>query len=69
MLQTLGSDQALDLGGLGVGLRALLLGLDLTADDELADLYYARLVYVYIDLTCSSDSAGRYQDALCSGSW
>ncbi len=38
MLQTLGSNQTLNLGGLGVGLGALLLGLDLTADDELADL-------------------------------
>lgn len=44
VLQALGSDQALDLGGLGVGLGALLLGLDLATDDELADLYYARLV-------------------------
>lgn len=41
VLQALGSDQALDLGGLGVGLRALLLGLDLAADDELADLHDA----------------------------
>lgn len=38
VLETLRSDQTLDLGGLGVGLCALLLGLDLTADDELADL-------------------------------
>ena len=38
VLETLGSNQTLDLGCLGVGLRALLLGLDLTADDELADL-------------------------------
>lgn len=38
VLQTLGSDQALDLGGLGVGLGTLLLGLNLAADDELADL-------------------------------
>lgn len=41
MLQALGSDQALDLGGLGVGLCALLLGGNLAADDELADLNYA----------------------------
>lgn len=39
MLEALRSDQALDLGGLGVGLRALLLGLDFAADDELADLH------------------------------
>ena len=38
-LEALGGNQALDLGGLGVGLGALLLGLDLTADDELADLH------------------------------
>lgn len=39
VLETLGSDQTLDLGGLGVGLLALTLGLDLTADDVLPDLY------------------------------
>jgi hypothetical protein len=39
VLETLGSNQALDLGGLGVGLLALTLGLDLTADDVLPDLY------------------------------
>lgn len=38
VLQALRSNQTLDLGGLGVGLGALLLGLDLTTDDELADL-------------------------------
>ena len=38
VLETLGSDQALDARGLGVRLRALLLGLDLAADDEFADL-------------------------------
>jgi hypothetical protein len=38
VLETLRSNQTLDLGSLGVGLRALLLGDDLTADDELADL-------------------------------
>jgi hypothetical protein len=38
VLETLRSNQTLDLGSLGVGLRALLLGNDLTADDELADL-------------------------------
>jgi hypothetical protein len=39
VLEALGSDQTLDLRGLGVGLCALLLGLDLTADDELTDLH------------------------------
>ena len=38
VLQTLGSNQALDLGGLGVRLLALALGLDFAADDVLADL-------------------------------
>jgi hypothetical protein len=38
VLQALGSNQALDLGSLGVWLLALTLGLDLTADDKLADL-------------------------------
>jgi hypothetical protein len=38
VLEALGSDQTLDLGCLGVGLCALLLGLDLTADDELTNL-------------------------------
>ncbi|GAH17032.1 unnamed protein product, partial [marine sediment metagenome] len=39
VLEALGGDQTLDLGGLGVGLCALLLGLDLAADDELTDLH------------------------------
>ena len=39
VLQALGSDQPLDLGSLGVRLLALGLGLDLTSDDVLADLY------------------------------
>jgi hypothetical protein len=38
VLQALGSDQTLDLGGLGVRLGALLLGLDLATDNVLADL-------------------------------
>merc|ERR1712000_517988 len=38
VLEALGSDQALDLGSLGVGGLALALGLDLTADDVLADI-------------------------------
>ena len=40
VLETLGSDQTLDARGLGVRLGTLLLGLDLTADDELADLFH-----------------------------
>lgn len=39
VLETLGGDQALDLGGLGVRLLALALGLDLAADDVLANLF------------------------------
>lgn len=39
VLQTLGSDQTLDLGSLGVRLSALLLRLDLSSDDVLANLY------------------------------
>jgi hypothetical protein len=38
VLEALGGNEALDLGGLGVWLRALLLGLNLTANNELADL-------------------------------
>jgi hypothetical protein len=38
VLETLGGNQPLDLGGLGVRLLALTLGLDLAADDVLADL-------------------------------
>ena len=38
VLQALGGDQALDLGGLGVRLLALALGLDLSSDNVLADL-------------------------------
>lgn len=38
VLETLRSDETLDAGSLGVGLSTLLLGLDLTTDDEFADL-------------------------------
>lgn len=38
VLKTLGSDQSLDLGSLGVRLLALTLWLDFTTDDKLADL-------------------------------
>lgn len=38
VLQTLGSDQTLDLGSLGVGLLSLTLGLNFTSDDVLSDL-------------------------------
>ena len=39
VLETLGSDEPLDLGGLGVRLLALALGLDFATDDVLADLF------------------------------
>lgn len=39
VLETLGSNQTLDLGSLGVGLLALTLGLNLTTDDVLTDLF------------------------------
>lgn len=39
VLEALGGDEPLDLGGLGVRLLALALGLDLAADDVLADLF------------------------------
>lgn len=38
VLETLGGDQTLDARGLSVRLGTLLLGLDLTTNDELADL-------------------------------
>lgn len=38
VLQTLGGDQPLNLGSLGVGLLALALGLDLSSNDVLANL-------------------------------
>ena len=43
-LETLRSDETLDLGGLGVGLGTLLLGLYFTADNELADLAREELI-------------------------
>lgn len=46
VLQTLGGDQSLDLGGLGVRRLALTLGLDLTSDDVLADLYSRNTQYI-----------------------
>ena len=39
VLQTLGSNQTLNLGGLGVRLLAFTLGLDFAANDEFADLH------------------------------
>jgi hypothetical protein len=40
VLEALGSDQTLDARSLGVGLLALALGLDLAANDVLADLLF-----------------------------
>lgn len=42
-LDTLRSDESLDLGSLCVWLLSLSLGLDLTADDKLADLFTSRV--------------------------
>ncbi len=42
VLEALGGNQSLDLGGLGVGLLALTLRLDLAANDVLADLLTSR---------------------------
>lgn len=59
MLEALRSNQTLDLGGLGVGLGTLLLGLNLTADDELADLQAQLLelqTFILSRLTSRSDS-------------
>jgi hypothetical protein len=39
VLETLRSNKALDLRSLGVGLLALVLGLDLSSNDVLADLF------------------------------
>lgn len=39
VLETLGSDETLDTGSLGVGFLAFGLGLDFAADDEFADLH------------------------------
>lgn len=44
VLQTLGGNQSLDLGSLGVRLLALALGLDLSSDNVLADLFVSRMV-------------------------
>jgi len=38
VLETLGSDEALDLGGFGIWFLAFTFGLDLTADYEFANL-------------------------------
>ena len=42
VLEALGSDEALDAGGLGVGFFAFAFGLDFAADDEFADLVVGR---------------------------
>ena len=42
VLETPGSDQPLNLGGLGEGFLSLSLGLDLTADDVFSDLNQMR---------------------------
>jgi hypothetical protein len=53
VLQALGSDETLDARSLGVRLGALLLGLHLTADDELADLNRQHFVSTLFGLRLS----------------
>lgn len=50
VLETLGSDQSLDLGSLGVGLLALTLGLNLATDDVLADLFHPGRIVISISV-------------------
>ena len=44
VLETLRSDETLDLGGLGIWFLSLSLWLHLSADNEFADLYFITLV-------------------------
>lgn len=53
VLETLRSDQTLDLGGLGVGLCALLLGGNLTTDDKLANIIFLAETEEAADLGCA----------------
>jgi hypothetical protein len=46
MLETLGSNQSLDLRGLGVWLLALALGLDFTTNNKFADLNFIQENFV-----------------------
>lgn len=52
VLDALGSDKSLDLRGLGVGLRSLLLGGHLTTDDELAAQIISILLSSWLILSC-----------------
>lgn len=60
VLETLRSNQTLDLGGLGIWLRALLLARDFTADDELADIIFLAETEEAADLggTLGSEALG-----------
>lgn len=64
VLETLGGDQTLDLGSLGVGLRALLLGLDLATDDVLADLYPGEDVIISPEIPCFESHSSHSLPAL-----
>ena len=50
MLETLGSNETLDLGSFGVGFFAFGFGLDFAADDEFADLSGGVQLLVYLPL-------------------
>ena len=55
VLQALWGDQTLNARGLGVWLRALLLGLNLTTDDELADLQHMSLSAMVVSDSADAD--------------
>lgn len=64
VLQALRSDETLDAGGFGVGLRAFFLGLDFAADDEFADLCHFHRGQQVLQ---RSDSASAIEVALRAG--
>ena len=64
VLQALGSDESLDLGSLGVRLLALGLGLDLTSDDVLADLYPGGNVIISPEIPCIGSHSSHSLPAL-----
>jgi hypothetical protein len=74
VLETLGSDQSLDTGSLGVRLLALALGLDFTSDNILSDLfggegeprYISHSVFPYLCFFSDSTSVVTLQGILLS---
>lgn len=63
-LQPHGGDQSLDLGGLGVRLGSLLLGGDLSSDDELSDIVLLGQVEELSDLGGSLGTQSSGQDGV-----